>query len=186
MPPTAPQAGLACDLFVLLESLGRRLACGGSTAALDVLVDRDLSFSQVRCLLSLAMDDHELPIHKLAEQLRLSVAAAGRNVDHLVREGLLEREEDAADRRTKLVSLSADGRKLMAEFAFARQDSVVALLDRLDEADLRRLHAALGPVLTGLDGLSPEPADLVITTDPTATTDSTAITATDTDLEVPA
>ena len=87
------------DVLDALEVLLGRIHCAAQNAGFDTLIDVDLSFSQLKTLLVLSQSTESLPIHEIADSLRLSVGAAGRNIDRLVREGLVDRLEDSADRR---------------------------------------------------------------------------------------
>ena len=54
------------------------------------------------------------PVSELGTLGDSSSAAASQLAERLVRQGLVERTEDPADRRTRLLSLSAQGRELIA------------------------------------------------------------------------
>ncbi len=85
------------------------MRCMSSAEAqgIDRLLELELSISQAKTLFVLAQSTDPLPIHAVAEHIRLSVAATGRNIDSLVKMGLVERREDATDRRVKLVRVDA-------------------------------------------------------------------------------
>jgi DNA-binding MarR family transcriptional regulator len=97
------------QLAQTLEVFVRRLFSLAESEGFDALVDTELSFSQARMVFLLACSDTPVPINEIAVRLGLSVAAAGRNVDHLVRLELVDRHESEVDRRVKLVSLSPAG-----------------------------------------------------------------------------
>lgn len=65
---------------------------------MSAFADIDLTFSQVRMLMVLAHADAALPITRIAVRLGLTLASAGRNVDRLLHEELVERNEDVRDR----------------------------------------------------------------------------------------
>ena len=71
----------------------------------------DLSFTQFKALTAAA--DGEPTVKALAERLGLSLPGASRAVDQLVRRGLLDRREDADDRRCKRLSVTDAGRELV-------------------------------------------------------------------------
>lgn len=106
-----------------------------------------LSFSQVRMLMVLAYVDRALPINRLAEQLSLTIASAGRNVERLLQDGLVEREEHPRDRRVKLVHLTPAGRDLVSRHFECHRLTLAEFTRRLPEADRIRIAAALTPVL---------------------------------------
>lgn len=120
-------------------------------AGLDSLVEMELTLSQARAVMTLARAPAPLPIYELASRLRLSVAATGRNVDQLVRSGLLDRVEDERDRRIKRISLSAKGRERVEYLMDVKRAGTLAFLQRLAPEDHARLLAALTPILDRLN-----------------------------------
>ena len=109
----------------------------------------DLSFSQVRMLMVLAYVDTALPINQIATHLDLTLASAGRNVDRLLQERLVERNENAHDRRVKLVQLTPLGRDLVSQHFACHRRMLAEFTHRLSEADRVRMAAALVPILDG-------------------------------------
>jgi len=134
------------EVLDALEIFLGQIHCVGDEAGLETLIDTDLSFSQFRSLLILSQENAPAPIHEVAEKLHLSVAATGRNLDRLVKEGLVERQEDEFDRRIKRISLSASGRSLISGFHQQRRSHVLSFLTDLPAADRQRLVDALGPI----------------------------------------
>src|SRR5829696_1715777 len=68
----------------------------------EIVAELDLTMPQMRGMLVLsAASKQGLPLTELAPRMGLSVAAAGRAVDGLVRNDLVSRTEDTADRRVK-------------------------------------------------------------------------------------
>ncbi|MDN5759016.1 MAG: MarR family winged helix-turn-helix transcriptional regulator [Tomitella sp.] len=96
---------------VIDEFLGT-LHHGSDSAVLDVFVDLELTLTQLRVIFMLAMRDEEVPINEVADHLKISVATAGRTVERLMGVGIVDRREDPDDRRSKLVSLTDEGRSL--------------------------------------------------------------------------
>ncbi|MGH3803033.1 MAG: MarR family winged helix-turn-helix transcriptional regulator, partial [Pseudonocardiaceae bacterium] len=103
------------------------------------LIELDLTFSQVRMLFALGQHGEPLPINEVAERLRLSVAAAGRNVDQLVKLGLVVRREDERDRRVKRVSLSEAGHKVTNQHIDCKRDQLRRFAWRVPESERTRL-----------------------------------------------
>ncbi|AOW94886.1 MarR family transcriptional regulator [Rhodococcus sp. WMMA185] len=114
---------------------------------MDSLFELDLTFTQVRILFALAHRGEPLPINEVAEQLGLSVAAAGRNIDQLVKLGLVVRREDERDRRVKRVSLSAAGHTAATRHIEYRREQLRRFASLIPEGDRSRLIEALRPVL---------------------------------------
>ncbi len=77
--------------------------------------------------------------------------ATGRNVDQLVNQGLINRQEDPRDRRIKRVSLTQQGRAQVARALTVKRASMSAFLDRLEPDDHARLLAALAPILARIE-----------------------------------
>lgn len=63
--------------------------------------------------------------------------------DRLVRQGLIERHEDASDRRMVRLSLTGEGRRLTSEIGEASRAYLRAVFDLLDEERLRALIECL-------------------------------------------
>lgn len=103
--------------------------------------DFDLSVRQVKALHVLE-GCGELTVGALGERLGIKLPAASIQADNLVQAGLLERHEDAEDRRRVLLRLTAKGEELME-----RPREVAALLrgwlEELPPAELAALAAAL-------------------------------------------
>lgn len=143
------------DVLEALETFLGRLHCAAQNAGLDSLMAADLSFSQLRSLLVLAQRAVPVPIHELADDLRLSVASAGRNVDQLARAGLVSRLEDERDRRVKLVSLTAAGRELIAGFRTQHRSYALGILRAIGSEDRHCLFTALRSINSKMTGCEP-------------------------------
>ena len=122
-------------------------AAMGDSETVDHLMELELSLSQVKALFVLSQADEPLPIHVLADHIRLSVAAAGRTVDLLVTDGLVERRENPADRRVKLVTITPTGRAATDAHLEHKKAAMRALISRLEPDEADRLHDALTPLL---------------------------------------
>ncbi len=79
----------------------------------------DLSMAQFGTLMRLFRDDH-CGVSEIANQMSVSNAAASQLVDKLVHQGLVQRTEDAEDRRAKRLNLTAKGRRLLERSLEAR------------------------------------------------------------------
>ena len=98
-------------LFDAIHGFFATCMAAGDSETVDHFVEMELSLSQVKALFVLSQTDEPLPIHVLAERIRLSVAATGRTVDLLVTAGLVGRRENPADRRVKHVTITTAGRE---------------------------------------------------------------------------
>jgi DNA-binding MarR family transcriptional regulator len=112
-----------------------------------VAAELDLTLTQLRCLFVLAISDHEVSLGELAGHVGLSVAAIGRAVDVLVRDGLVTRHEDAADRRVKRIALADAGRDALGRLAAARREGLRTFVETLGDDERERFSSALAPVL---------------------------------------
>ena len=137
------------ELFDALVDFTTRLLCASEADGLDALIETDLSVSQARTLFLLTKTTEPLPIHAIAQALGLSVAAAGRNVDQLVRLDMVERRESATDRRVKLVSLTSSGQRITAQHIEAKRDAFRAFTHALLPEHRDHLHRALTTILAG-------------------------------------
>lgn len=142
---TSPDARAAA--FSDLEAFLGRVFINAESDAYEVFLTLDLSFSQARSLFTLAQADGPLAIGDIAKLVSLSMTSAGRNVDQLVKLGLVERRESELDRRVKLVALTAKGHELARAHLDAKRGSVRQMLDHLDLDQCERLSKALSPLL---------------------------------------
>ncbi|UAK30479.1 MarR family transcriptional regulator [Nocardia asteroides] len=92
---------------------------------------------------------------QLAEGLGISAQGAAKVVDEMVRRGYVERRPDPADKRAKLLHLSARGRDLLAavrEFHAAYERELIA---RVGGDQVATVRAVLGEVI-GMAAVSGE------------------------------
>jgi DNA-binding MarR family transcriptional regulator len=134
-------------LTSVLADLIAHLKRLGEGPAIQFAAGLDLSFSQLCSLFILDSSDHALAVHELAERLGLSVAAAGRAVDALVRAGMVRRREDEHDRRVKRVTLAEPGNRLIARLTAAQTEGLRTFAGLLTDEERANLHAALAPIL---------------------------------------
>ena len=88
----------------------------------------------------------------------LSVAAAGRAVDGLVREELVSRSEDPVDRRIKRLALTDEGRRRSRASMEARLVGLRRFAASLGDAEREGLSAALAAVFAQWDSEQGEEA----------------------------
>ena len=126
-----------------------RLACALDADAMDDLIETELGFTHYKALLILNRHGNAMSVNELADELHLSLAAAGRAVDKLVGLSMLSRREDEHDRRIKRVSLAEGGEKAVALTIRRREDSVRDLIAKLPSDMRADLNSALRPILAG-------------------------------------
>jgi DNA-binding MarR family transcriptional regulator len=122
----------------LLRSTSREFFAG--------LEDAGISFTQVRCLGLLSDAGAPLPLTAVSEQIGLSLPAVSRAVDGLVKRGELKRAEDPADRRSKLVSVTARGRATYERLIAVRIAGLERFVDTLESDEREALAAAVNPI----------------------------------------
>ena len=83
--------------------------------------------------------------------LGLSGPAISRAVDGLVQRGEVKRTEDPRDRRSKLLTVSARGRRTVDRFVAIRLAAVKRFVEGLSEAEREALAAGVGPIARRLD-----------------------------------
>ena len=137
------------ELYEALGEFFQRIFSLAESGSMDQMIELDVSFTQARTMFLLAHTDGPLPINEIASQLGLSVAATGRNIDQLVRLGIVERQENPDDRRVKLVSLSPTGFEVADQQFEQKRRAVRKFVDRLSATEAENLTQALRPILAG-------------------------------------
>lgn len=118
------------------------------TAVAAAMAGFDLTFSQMRMLWVLDHGGSDLAVSELAETVSLSLPAAGRAVDAMVRQGLLSRREDDADRRIKRIGLTMSGRDVLEQISRARGQSADRFVEALTDEERTALAGALATLGT--------------------------------------
>ncbi|HEV3001730.1 MAG TPA: MarR family transcriptional regulator [Solirubrobacteraceae bacterium] len=116
---------------------------GGDVVAL--FEELGLTITQVKLLNHLAAAG-EINVKSLSESMHLSLPGTSRAADALIRRGLVERREDPADRRSKLLTITPAGREAAGRIAAARVDAFEPLMASLTDEQRAALVAALAPL----------------------------------------
>ena len=111
------------DRIAVGRALWRELVIGFA----HQLGSLDLGFTQLAALYAVA-GPVTLTVADLAEVLSRSPSATSRLVSGLVKRAYLERAEEVADRRQRVLSLTADGVALLATIDRARADQFLAVV----------------------------------------------------------
>src|SRR3954467_14137905 len=98
------------DIAILLAAANRVL----TDRLLTAMEDAGLEMRPAWGYVIRALHDAPLPLARLAELLDVSKQAAQQTVDDMQAAGLVERRDDPADGRRKLLALTADGRRVRA------------------------------------------------------------------------
>lgn len=141
-----PKDPLAADLMEAIFPLLK----DSQSELMAATAEFDLTFSQLRMLFVLDGVETDLAIHELADRVALSVAAASRAADGMVRTGLLLRREDIADRRIKRIGLSSAGNQAIEQIIAARRLAAERFVNKLNDPE----RAALASAVTILGALT--------------------------------
>jgi DNA-binding MarR family transcriptional regulator len=107
----------------------------------------ELTLTQIKLLHHLEDPSRVLTLKEAAELVHISLPAASRTVDDLVRRGFAERHEDRDDRRMKRVSLTDDGRAVIHRLNAARLTGLDQFARNLTDPERAGLSNALSLLL---------------------------------------
>ncbi len=134
---------LAADLYALVVHLHKN--CNSDLfEAVGVL---ELTLTQIKLLHHLEDAERELTLKEGAELVHVSLPAASRLVEDLVRRGFVDRNEDAEDRRMKRVHLTDSGRSVIRQLNAARLTGLERFAHTLTKTERRALAHALSELL---------------------------------------
>lgn len=103
--------------------------------------------AQMRALRTVAHCGGAARMSAIADRLGIARRSVTDVVDDLASRGLVDRNDDPADRRAVVVTMTPAGKELFRAVARRRRDAAERLLGVLDEADRARLAELLGSVL---------------------------------------
>lgn len=109
----------------------------------ELIDELGLTLNQLRTLQVLECEGPDLSLKELAARTRSSLAATSRNVEQLLRRGLLARREDTQDRRVRRVRLTEQGAQTLERIDAARLAGLEAFAATLRPRQRARLHSAL-------------------------------------------
>jgi DNA-binding MarR family transcriptional regulator len=138
--PAGPRSDTTLELSELLSHTARRLRRGSSVQ----LAPLGLTYGQARVLRLVAADGRPLRMADLAAALEVVPRSVTTMVDALEAAGLVARHADPGDRRSVLVALSGDGRRLLERLDAARRDSAEEVFGGLDGVQRHQLLELLG------------------------------------------
>ena len=144
------------DLARSLAGFLRYVTLSSDSEFLQQVSDLDISLTQLKVLSHLnelpepaaGEDPEHLSVKQLAEQLGISLPAASRAIDPLVKRRLVNRQEDALDRRVKRVRLTARGEAAVGRLIATRLASAEAMLASFTPSEREKLAEALGEILS--------------------------------------
>jgi DNA-binding MarR family transcriptional regulator len=154
---SAPADGeLAVDLYALVVFLHKK--CNADL--FEAVGALDLSLTQIKLLHHLEDQPRELTLKEAAELVHVSLPAASRMVEDLVRRGFAQRREDEEDRRMKRVCLTDGGRTVIRRLNGARLSGLEQFAKNLTNAERRSLASALSKLLEREDVAACRPETL--------------------------
>ena len=147
---------LAADLYALVVYLHKNC----NSDLFEAVGALELTLTQIKLLHHLEDAERPLTLKHAAELVHVSLPAASRMVDELVRREFVERHEDAEDRRMKRVHLTDAGRAVIRRLNAARLAGLQQFVESLTDDERRKLAAALSTLLQRTDVAACRPEDL--------------------------
>jgi DNA-binding MarR family transcriptional regulator len=144
---SAEDKALAADLYALVNHLHKNC----NSDLLEALGTVDLSLTQIKLLHYLDDTPTALTLKQGAEAVHVSLPAASRLVEDLVHRGLVERHEDAEDRRMKRIRLTGHGRVVITQLNAARLTGLERFVATLGSSERRALDQVLAKLLARED-----------------------------------
>jgi DNA-binding MarR family transcriptional regulator len=117
--------------------------------ASERLVRHGVSMSHLHVMTMLERHG-DLPMSRIAELLDVSDSNATGLIDRMEERGFVERVRRPDDRRVVLVRVSDHGRQILTDVEGVRDELLRLVLARLDDAQLKRLGAAVTDVARAL------------------------------------
>lgn len=127
-----------------------RLLTAGHRDLFAAMEKADLSITQVKSLHALAEAEEPISLGAVSDTLGLSLPAISRSVDGLVQRGLVKREEDPRDRRSKLLTATGRGRATYERLTALRLAGIRTVIADLEPEEQQALADALSPVIRRL------------------------------------
>ena len=142
-PVQADRLALTRDMYALVSYLMR----SSNVGAFNLIAELELSFTQIKALCAMDVDNEDRSVKALAESMGVSLPAMSRAVDGLYERGFVDREEDPVDRRMKRVRLTESGRTITSSLNEARLAAMQEFLGSLSDEEAQALTQALGLIL---------------------------------------
>lgn len=161
--PHNPATGASVDelvrIMMLWISVSMRLSRGNESVR--AMADVGLTLPQIGALHVLQFAGPR-SVSELTEELGLSLSATSHLVQRLVEMGLVLRQEDARDRRQKVLTLSAAGKKMGERLIKSRQQELRISVEHLTQPTRDRLfdilHTVVDELSAALPSAAPHPA----------------------------
>jgi DNA-binding MarR family transcriptional regulator len=154
--PTQTTDGLAADLYALVIYIHKDC----NSDLFEAVGALDLTLTQIKFLHYLEDAEEPLSLKEAAGLVKVSLPAASRLVDDLVRRGFVERHEDLEDRRMKRVSPTSDGRAVIRRLNAARLSGLQGFTESLTDPERELLQSALAKLLDRPEVAACRPEDV--------------------------
>jgi DNA-binding MarR family transcriptional regulator len=139
----APPSTLAADLYAFIVFVHKHC----NSDLFEAVGALELTLTQIKLLHHLEDQSRELTLKEAADSVLISLPAASRTVEDLVRRGFVERREDSDDRRMKRVTLTHSGRSVIRRLNAARLNGLEQFTQTLNPVERLDLSAALKTLL---------------------------------------
>jgi MarR family 2-MHQ and catechol resistance regulon transcriptional repressor len=93
-----------------------------------------------------------LPVNTIGKKVLLTSGSMTAAVDRLERRGLVERRNDPEDRRTRVVHLTAEGRKVIRKLFAVHEQDMERAVSVLNASEKEQLSGLLRKVGRGAEG----------------------------------
>jgi DNA-binding MarR family transcriptional regulator len=113
----------------------------------------DLTYNQYKTLLTIA-DSGRCSLGDLGRELEVAMSSASQMVDRLVAQGLVERRQDADNRRQVIIRLTPQGQALIGELRRGILARYRKLFKRLEPAEQEELVGAFESIVRILEKLT--------------------------------
>lgn len=121
-------------------------------AALPVLVERRVTMAQLKALMAITgAGETGVAVTALGTALAIGQPSASLLVEQLVKQGLVTRAVDPADRRRAIVSATHEGEELADELRLGRRTTFAEWLGRLGDTDAEVLAQGLAALARAAD-----------------------------------
>jgi DNA-binding MarR family transcriptional regulator len=130
-----------------MAALAGYLMRTANVGTFNAIADLDLSFTQIKVLCALEVEQEQQSAKGLAESLGVSFTTISRAVDGLFERGMVHRQEDANDRRIKRLRLTDSGKAVPQALDAARLSALKEFVASLDEDEAQALEGALALIL---------------------------------------
>jgi DNA-binding MarR family transcriptional regulator len=134
-----------------ISTLEIRLLASGLPEQTSSLLDYDLTLQQIR-VFAFILARGQISISKVADALGIRPNVATGIIQRLVDRGLIERHDDADDRRVRLLTVTDRGLALIDELSGIVLAKGRELLDRLSDEQLRQLRDIFAAMEPGREG----------------------------------